>query len=70
MKFQHRILINFVTHAWMDAQKDTHTHGQAKSNMPLQLFQSWGHKKLYLLAGNCSIWICTEMRDQFQTEIN
>ena len=36
MKFQNCILINFVT--------DAHTHGQAESNMPLQLFQSWGHK--------------------------
>ena len=34
MKFQNCILINFVT--------DAHTHGQAVSNMPLQLFQSWG----------------------------
>ena len=36
MKFQNCILINFVT--------DAHIHGQAESNMPLQLFQSWGHK--------------------------
>ena len=26
----------------------THTHGQAQSNMPLQLFQSCGHAKLIL----------------------
>ena len=37
MKFQNCILINFVT--------DARTDGQAKSNMPLQLFQSWGHKQ-------------------------
>ena len=36
MKFQNCILINFET--------DTHTPGQAESNMPLQLFHSWGHK--------------------------
>ena len=35
MKFQNHIL-NFER---MDAQMD----GQAQSNMPLQLFQSWGH---------------------------
>ena len=28
-----------------DAQTDGGTDGQAQSNMPLQLFQSWGHKK-------------------------
>ena len=33
MKFQNCILINFVTDAWTDA----HRHGQAKSNMHLQL---------------------------------
>ena len=33
MKFQNCILINFVM-----------THGQAQSNMALQLFQSCGHK--------------------------
>ena len=38
MKFQNCILTNFE---WMHGRTD----GQAKSNMPLQLFQSWGHKK-------------------------
>ena len=33
MKFQNCILINFAT--------DSHAHGQAESNMPLQLFQRW-----------------------------
>ena len=37
MKFQNCILINFEQ---TEGQKD----GQAESNMPLQLFQSWGHK--------------------------
>ena len=41
MKFQNCILITFV----MDAGKDRCTHGQAESNMPLQLFRSWGHNK-------------------------
>ena len=36
MKFQNCILINFVTDGWTD--------GQGKSNMRLQLFQSWGIK--------------------------
>ena len=39
MKFQNCILINFVTDTWTD--------GQAQSNMPLQLFQSWGHKNVF-----------------------
>ena len=39
MKFQTRNLI-FV----MDAQTDRQTDGQAQSNMPIQLFQRWGHK--------------------------
>ena len=34
MLFPNCILINFVTDRWTD--------GQAQSNMPLQLFQSWG----------------------------
>ena len=33
MKSQNCTLINFVT----DGQTHTHTHGQAESNMPLQL---------------------------------
>ena len=45
MKFQNCILIYFE----MDGCTHRHTHGrtdgQAESNMPLQLFQSWGHKK-------------------------
>ena len=44
MKFQNCILINFVTDAQTDRWTHAGTHGQAKSNMPLQLFQSWGHK--------------------------
>ena len=35
MKFQKPILNFELT--------DSHTHGQAQSNMPLQLFASWGH---------------------------
>ena len=40
MKFQNCILINFVTDAGTDAHACTHahTHGQAESNMPLQIY--------------------------------
>ena len=38
MKFQNRILINFVT----EAQTDGCTHRQAESSMPLQLSKVWG----------------------------
>ena len=38
MKFQNCILINFV----MNAQTDAGTHGQAESNMPLQLSKDGG----------------------------
>ena len=41
MKFQNYmyVFINFVT--------DTSTHGPtSRKQLPLQLFQSWGHKKL------------------------
>ena len=51
MKFQNCILINFVTGAVRrtDGQTDGRTDEQAESNMPLQLFQSWGHKNLTTL---------------------
>ena len=49
MKFQNCILINFVTDAWTNARTHARTDalmdGQAESNMPFQLFPSWGHKK-------------------------
>ena len=38
MKFQNCILIKFE---WPHGG----TEGQAQSNMPIQLFQSWGHNK-------------------------
>ena len=38
MKFQNPILKFVRTDGW--------TNGQAQSNMPLQFFQSWGHKKV------------------------
>ena len=42
MNFQNCIFINFErTHGRMDGM----THGQAQSNMPLKLFQSWGHNE-------------------------
>ena len=44
MKFQipnmHRSEVNGRTHTHTDRQTDR----QAESNMPFQLFQSWGHK--------------------------
>ena len=44
MKFQipnmHHSEVNGRTHTQTDRQTDR----QAKSNMPFQLFQSWGHK--------------------------
>ena len=47
MKFQnptiHRSKVNGRTHTQTDRQTDRQTHRQAKSNMPFQLFQSWGH---------------------------
>ena len=42
MKFQNCILINFVTDARTDGRADGRT--SPSGNMPLQLFQSWGHK--------------------------
>ena len=41
MKFQNHIL-NFEQ---TDAVTEGRTTSQAQSNMPIQLFQSWGHKK-------------------------
>ena len=41
MKFQTCILIN----KFCNGRTNGHTDGQAKSNMPHQFFQSWGHKK-------------------------
>ena len=38
MKF--KLYLNKFCNGRMDA----HTQGQAESNMPLQLFQSWGHR--------------------------
>ena len=44
MKFQICILLNFErTHGWMDGRMEGWKNGRAKSNMPLQLFQSWRH---------------------------
>ena len=32
-----------------DAHTHVHTYGQAKSNLPYQLYQSWEHKKRKIL---------------------
>ena len=49
MKFQipnmHHSEVNRRTHPHTHTHTHTHTHRQAESNMPFQLFQSWGHKK-------------------------
>ena len=47
MKFQNPIL-NFE---WTDGRTDAGKDGQAQSTMPLQLFQSWGHKKTFRDSG-------------------
>ena len=48
MKFQipniHHSKVNRRTHAHTHTHTDRQTDRQAKSNMPFQLFQSWGHK--------------------------
>ena len=49
MKFQNCILINFVTDAWTAEGM----HGQGESNMPLQLFQSWGLYQLTKFEATC-----------------
>ena len=52
MKFKNCILINFVKDAQMD--------GHAQSNMPLQLFQSWGHKNYKIVDLNYIYTQCSE----------
>ena len=42
MKFQNPS----IHHSKVNTHTDRHTDRQAESNMPFQLFQSWGHKKL------------------------
>ena len=57
MKFQnptiHRSKVNGRTHTQTDRQTDR----QAKSNMPFQLFQSWGHNKR-VDNGHASLFNC------------
>ena len=42
MKFQNPS----IHHSKVNTHTDRHTDRQAESNMPFQLFQSWGHKNL------------------------
>ena len=42
MKFQ----IPNVHHSKVNRRTHAHTDRQAESNMPFQLFQSWGHKQI------------------------
>ena len=50
MKFQdtsiHRLKVK---------KKVVRTHGQAQSDMPYQLFQSWGHKKY--MVNTCMLFV-------------
>ena len=41
---------------------DAGTHGQAESNMPLQLFQSWGHNKMDLDVRNPAFRVSDQVR--------
>ena len=36
-----KLYLNKFCNRPTDGRTHTHTHGQAESNMPLQLFQSW-----------------------------
>ena len=57
MIFQNCILINFErTDGRKDGQTDARTHGQVKISMPLQLFQSWGHKNNGSPIGICHLY--------------
>ena len=49
MKFHNCIIINFVT--------DARTDGPAESNMPLQLFQSLGHRSATRKTYEKTIWL-------------
>ena len=40
-----------VTHPPTHAPTHPRTHARSKSNMPHQLFQSWGHKKALISLG-------------------
>ena len=42
--------MNFQNSILYFERTDARTDGQAQSSMPLQLFQSWGHKKLISFA--------------------
>ena len=46
MKFQDTSIHRLKVKKKCYGHTETRTHGQAQSNMPYQLFQSWGHKKI------------------------
>ena len=59
MKFQNCVLINFER-----------THGQAESNMPLQIFQSWVHKSIsFLVVGEPAISKRSNLFAQLQRQV-
>ena len=47
MKFQNPSIHHSKVNTQTDTQTDRQTDRQAESNMPFQLFQSWGHKNQY-----------------------
>ena len=62
MKYQNGIF--FVADARSYIHTHIHTHGQAQSNMPLQLFQIWGNKHgTRVDYGKCN-WV----RDNYRLE--
>ena len=64
MKFQIPSMYHSERNRHTDRQTHTHTHThthtdrQAESNMPFQLFQSWGHKNTsYVLYGRVVVMV-------------
>ena len=62
MKFQNPS----IHHSKVNTHTDRHTDRQAESNMPFQLFQSWGHKNINTKP--ISHWLATT-GDWFATKI-
>ena len=57
MKFQDTSIHRLKVKKKWCGHTDTRTHGQAQSNMPYQLFQSWGHNhKAIRTTTGVSLW--------------
>ena len=58
MKFQdssfNGLKVTVGTKSVTHARTHPRTNGRSKSNMPHQLFQSWGHNKAYVM-----LWVIT-----------